>query len=216
MGTGVSAPEALVLICAINDLFCYDRIGWRRGCVSGMSGVCLWREFTFQRSKSATQLDEITTDCIDTCRFKKTGSCLLDEKRYVTNGFQHNNSSIHAERMYTWCLDSPGLGQLKKRWWELKAKISVGAWYTLPDYDFTTTEISRVLFVSNRWIRKRERPCKRKIQKKWTCSINPTSDRQVFSLTATPGLFQFQIITEIFTSYVYCALLSLLYSVSGN
>ena len=61
MGTGVSAPEALVLICAINDLFCYNRIGWRRGCVSGMSGVCLWREFTFQRSKSATQRDEIKT-----------------------------------------------------------------------------------------------------------------------------------------------------------
>ena len=62
MGTGVSAPEALVLICARNDLFCYKRIGWRRGCVSGisgMSGVCLWREFTFQRSKSATQRDEI-------------------------------------------------------------------------------------------------------------------------------------------------------------
>ena len=58
--TGVSAPEALVLICARNDLFCYNRIGWRRGCVSGMSGVCLWREFTFQRSKSATQRDEIT------------------------------------------------------------------------------------------------------------------------------------------------------------
>ena len=61
MGTGVSAPEALVLICAINDLFCYNRIGWRRGCVSGMSGVCLWREFTFQRSKSTTQRDEIKT-----------------------------------------------------------------------------------------------------------------------------------------------------------
>ena len=59
MVTGVSAPEALVLICARNDLFCYNRIGWRRGCVSGMSGVCLWREFTFQRSKSATQRDEI-------------------------------------------------------------------------------------------------------------------------------------------------------------
>ena len=61
MGTGVSAPEALVLICAINDLFCYNRIGWRRGCVSGMSGVCLWREFTFQRSKSATEHGEIKT-----------------------------------------------------------------------------------------------------------------------------------------------------------
>ena len=59
MGTGVSAPEALVLICVRNYLFCYNRIGWRRGCVSGMSGVCLWREFTFQRSKSATQRDEI-------------------------------------------------------------------------------------------------------------------------------------------------------------
>ena len=59
MGTGVSAPEALVLICARNDLFCYNRIGWRRGCVSGMSGVCLWREFTFQHSKSATQRNEI-------------------------------------------------------------------------------------------------------------------------------------------------------------
>ena len=59
MGTGVSAPEALVLICARNDLFCYNRIGRRRGCVSGMSGVCLWREFTFQRSKSATQRNEI-------------------------------------------------------------------------------------------------------------------------------------------------------------
>ena len=59
MGTGVSAPEALVLICARNDLFCYNGIGWQRGCVSGMSGVCLWREFTFQRSKSATQRDEI-------------------------------------------------------------------------------------------------------------------------------------------------------------
>ena len=59
MGTGVSAPEALVLICARNGLFCYNRIGWWRGCVSGMSGVCLWREFTFQRSKSATQRDEI-------------------------------------------------------------------------------------------------------------------------------------------------------------
>ena len=46
MCTGVSAPEALVLICARNDLFCYNRIGWRLGCVSGMSGVCLWREFT--------------------------------------------------------------------------------------------------------------------------------------------------------------------------
>ena len=46
MCTGVSAPEALVLICARNDLFCYKRIGWRRGCVSGMSGVCPWREFT--------------------------------------------------------------------------------------------------------------------------------------------------------------------------
>ena len=44
MCTGVSAPEALVLICARNDLFCYNRIGWRRGCVSGMSGVCLWRD----------------------------------------------------------------------------------------------------------------------------------------------------------------------------
>ena len=61
MGTGVSAPEALVLICSRNDLFCYDRIGRRRGCVSGMSGVCLWREFTFQRFKSATQPDEIKT-----------------------------------------------------------------------------------------------------------------------------------------------------------
>ena len=59
MGTDVSAPEALVLICARNDLFCYNRISWRRGCVSGMSGVCLWLEFTFQRSKSATQGDEI-------------------------------------------------------------------------------------------------------------------------------------------------------------
>ena len=59
MGTGVSAPEALVLICAGNDLFCYNRIGWRRGCVSGMSGVCLWREFTFPRSKSVTQRDDI-------------------------------------------------------------------------------------------------------------------------------------------------------------
>ena len=59
MGTGVSAPEALVLICAMNDLFCYNRIGWRRRCVSGMSGVCLRGEFTFQRSKSATQRDEI-------------------------------------------------------------------------------------------------------------------------------------------------------------
>ena len=59
MGTGVSAPEALVSICAINDLFCYNRIGWRRGCVSGMSGVCLWREFTFQRPnqrRNATKL----------------------------------------------------------------------------------------------------------------------------------------------------------------
>ena len=59
MGTGVSAPEALVLICAGNDLFCYNMIDWRRGGVSGMSGVCLWREFTFQCSKSATQRDEI-------------------------------------------------------------------------------------------------------------------------------------------------------------
>ena len=59
VGTGVSAPEALVLICTGNDLFCNNKIGWRRGCVSGMSGVCLWREFTFQRSKSATQRDEI-------------------------------------------------------------------------------------------------------------------------------------------------------------
>ena len=40
MHTGVSAPEALVLICARNDLFCFNRIGWRRGCVRGMSGVC--------------------------------------------------------------------------------------------------------------------------------------------------------------------------------
>ena len=40
MGTGVSAPEALVLISARNDLFCCNRIGWRRGCVSGMSGEC--------------------------------------------------------------------------------------------------------------------------------------------------------------------------------
>ena len=55
----VSAPEALVLICARNDLFCYNRIGWRRGCVSGMPGACLWREFTFQLSKSAMQRDEI-------------------------------------------------------------------------------------------------------------------------------------------------------------
>ena len=59
MGTGVSAPEALVLIFTRNDLFCYNRIGWRRGCVSGMSGVCLWREFTFQCFKSGTQRDEI-------------------------------------------------------------------------------------------------------------------------------------------------------------
>ena len=59
MGTGVSAPEALVLIRARNDLFCYNRIGWRRGCVSGMSRVCLRPEFTFQHSKSATQRDEI-------------------------------------------------------------------------------------------------------------------------------------------------------------
>ena len=59
MGTGVRAPEALFLKCARNDLFCYNRIGWRRWCVSGMSGVCLWREFTFQRSKSAMQRDEI-------------------------------------------------------------------------------------------------------------------------------------------------------------
>ena len=58
MGTGVSAPEALVLICARNNLFCYNRIGWRRGGVSGMLGVCLWREFIFQHSKSATQRDE--------------------------------------------------------------------------------------------------------------------------------------------------------------
>ena len=29
------------------------------GGVSGMSGVCLWCEFTFQRFKSATQRDEI-------------------------------------------------------------------------------------------------------------------------------------------------------------
>ena len=61
MGTGVSAPENLVLICGRNDLFCYNRIGWRRGCVSGMSGLCLWREFTFQRSKSATQRAEVNT-----------------------------------------------------------------------------------------------------------------------------------------------------------
>ena len=40
-------------------MFCKNRIGWRRVCVSGMSGVCLWREFTFQRSKSVTQRDEI-------------------------------------------------------------------------------------------------------------------------------------------------------------
>ena len=70
MGTGVSAPEAFVLISARNDLFCYNRIGWRRGCVSGLSvvcqwfvsglsGVCLWHEFTFQHSKSAMQCDEI-------------------------------------------------------------------------------------------------------------------------------------------------------------
>ena len=59
MGTGVSAQEALVLICARNDLFCHNRISCRQGCVSGMSGVCLWHEFTFQRSKSATQRDEI-------------------------------------------------------------------------------------------------------------------------------------------------------------
>ena len=46
MGTGVSAPEALVLICAINDLFCYNRIGWRRGvlvvcqvCVCGANSL---------------------------------------------------------------------------------------------------------------------------------------------------------------------------------
>ena len=40
MHTGVSAPEALVLICARNDLFYFNRIGWRQGCVRGMSGVC--------------------------------------------------------------------------------------------------------------------------------------------------------------------------------
>ena len=44
MGTGISAPEALVLIWPRNDLFCYNRIGWRRGCVSCMSGACLWRK----------------------------------------------------------------------------------------------------------------------------------------------------------------------------
>ena len=59
MGTGVSAPEALVLICERNDLFCYNRIGWRQGCVSGKSGACLWLKFTFQSSKSATHRDEI-------------------------------------------------------------------------------------------------------------------------------------------------------------
>ena len=59
VGTGVSAPEALVLICTRNDLFCNNRIGWRRGCVSGMSGMCPWRKFTFEHSKSATQRDEI-------------------------------------------------------------------------------------------------------------------------------------------------------------
>ena len=40
MLTGVSAPGALVLICARNDLFSYNRISWRRGCVRGMSDVC--------------------------------------------------------------------------------------------------------------------------------------------------------------------------------
>ena len=39
MLTGVSAPEALVLICARNDLFSITGIGWRRGCVRGMSDV---------------------------------------------------------------------------------------------------------------------------------------------------------------------------------
>ena len=73
MGTGVSAPEAPVLICAINDLFCYNRIGWRRRCVSGMSGVCLWRESTFQRSNSATQRDEIKNNPSSNFRGRTVG-----------------------------------------------------------------------------------------------------------------------------------------------
>ena len=42
MHTGVSAPEALVLIRAKNDLVCFYKIGWRRGGGGGggVSGVC--------------------------------------------------------------------------------------------------------------------------------------------------------------------------------
>ena len=38
--TGVSAPQALVLIYVRNDLVCYKRIGWWWG-VSGVCHVCV-------------------------------------------------------------------------------------------------------------------------------------------------------------------------------
>ena len=107
MGTGVSAPEALVLICAINDLFCYNRIGWRRGCVSGMSGVCLWREFTFQRSKSATQRDEIKTPPSSNFRGRMVGpnlpSFFMDrcpKNEAAAKNFVWNKSSSHSQEKW--------------------------------------------------------------------------------------------------------------------
>ena len=89
--TGVSAPQALVLICVRNDLFCYNRSGWRWGCVRGVVRI--------QFSAANQQRDE-TKHTSSNFRAKTVGpirkvfSC-KDEA--TAKNFVWNKSSSHSQ-----------------------------------------------------------------------------------------------------------------------